>query len=59
MVRWRKIQRIRISNIRFIDSAFHRPKEYEQLLIIIYLDELINDKISGIFLLMNCKKQEK
>ena len=52
------IQRIRISKNWFIDSTFHRPKEFEQLLIIIYIDELTNEKIPGIFVLINCKIQE-
>ena len=52
------IHRIRISKHWFIDSTFHRPKEFEQLLIIIYIDELSIEKIPGIFVLMNCKIQE-
>ena len=39
------LRRIRISNHYFIDSTFHHPVEYKQLLIIMYHDIVSNLKI--------------
>ena len=51
------IARIRLSENIFIDSTFHHPKEYSQLLIIMYKDRITEQKIPAFFILMNGKDE--
>ena len=51
------IRRLRISNHLFIDSTFHHPPEFKQLMIIMYHDIVSNLNIPGIYILMNGKSQ--
>jgi len=51
------IKRIRKSNHLYIDCTFHHPKEFKQLLIIMYKDIITDLKIPGMFILLNGKSQ--
>ena len=51
------LKRIRISNHLFIDSTFHHPQEFKQLLIIMYHDLVSNLNIPGIYALTNGKSE--
>ena len=48
---------MRKSNHYYIDGTFHHPKEFKQLLIIMYKDIITELKIPGIFILLNDKSQ--
>ena len=39
----------------FLDGTFHHPKEYKQLLVLMFHDLLTNQNIPGIFILINGK----
>ena len=41
----------------FIDSTFHHPPEFTQMLIIMYKDILTNIKVPGFYCLLNSKKE--
>ena len=49
--------RIKVSKNIFIDSTFHHPLEFYQLMIIMYKDIITGLKIPGIYVLMNSKKE--
>ena len=49
------ILRISKSIIWFVDGTYHHPEGYEQLLIIMYQDVITNEKIVGLYILMNGK----
>ena len=51
------LRRIRISNHLFIDSTFHHPSEFKQLLIIMYHDIVSNLNIPAMYILMNGKSE--
>ena len=40
----------------FIDSTWYKPNGYKQILIILYKDIIIKEKISGYFVIMNNKQ---
>ena len=46
---------IGISNNYYIDTTFHSPPEFSQLLIFIYKDKITEFKIPGLYVLMNRK----
>ena len=57
------IDELNLSHIRqskhiFIDGTWYWSNGYEQILIILYKDIIINEKIPGIFAIMNNKKYE-
>ena len=57
---WEKgknIKRMRKSNYYYIDGTFHHPKEFNQLLIVMYKDIITNIKIPGIYILLNAKNE--
>ena len=41
-----------------VDATFHHPKEFIQMLIIIYIDPLTKENIPGMYILMNSKNNE-
>ena len=51
------INRIRKSNHLYIDCTFHHPKEFKELLIVMYKDIITNFKIAGIYALLNNKTE--
>ena len=51
------LKRMRKSNHYYIDCTFHHPKEYKQLLIVMYKDIITDLKIPGIYILLNNKTQ--
>ena len=51
------ILRLKVSKNLFIDATFHHPKEFYQLLIIMYKDIITNLKIPAFYLLMNNKTE--
>ena len=52
------IARGRESFYFFIDGTWYRPKGYAQLLIILFKDNIIKEKIPLFFILMSNKKEE-
>lgn len=51
------ILRLKVSKNLFIDGTFHHPKEFYQLLIIMYKDIITNLKIPAFYVLMNNKTE--
>ena len=51
------IMRIKASKNIFLDSTFHHPPNFYQLLIMMYKDIITGLKIPGIYVLMNSKKE--
>ena len=51
------IARIRKSNHLFIDTTFHHPKDFTQLLIIIFKDYISSEYYPGFFILMSNKTE--
>ena len=51
------IMRIKVSKHIFIDSTFHHPPDFYQLMIIMYKDIITGLKIPGLYILMNSKKE--
>jgi len=51
------INRIRVSKNIFIDGTFHHPPGYTQMLIFMYKDIITELKVSGIYILLNSKKE--
>ena len=51
------IARIRKSNHLFIDATFHHPKDFTQLLIIIFKDYITSEYYPGFFILMSNKTE--
>ena len=51
------IKRIRKSKHYYLDGTFHHPKEFKQLLILMYKDIITDLKIPGIYILLNGKSQ--
>ena len=49
------IQRIRKSHHLYIDGTFHHPKEFSQMIIIMYKDIITDQKIPGFYILINGK----
>lgn len=54
------IDELNISHIRntehlFIDGTWYRPNGYAQILIILYKDKIINEKIPGCYIITNNK----
>ena len=52
------IKRIRKAKHYYIDGTFHHPKEFKQLLILMYKDVITNLKIPGIYILTNGRSQD-
>ena len=52
------ISRIRISHYLFLDGTFHHPKEYKQLLVLMFNDIITNINIPGLFILLNGKYEK-
>lgn len=52
------LQRIRKTNHLYIDGTFHHPKDFKQLLIIMYKDIITSLKIPGVYILMNGFSQD-
>ena len=52
------LQRIRKTNHLYIDGTFHHPKDFKQLLIIMYKDIIASLKIPGVYILMNGFSQD-
>jgi len=52
------IERIRLSENWFIDATLYKHKEFNQLLILNYINLLTKEKIPGIYALTNSKIQE-
>ena len=52
------IARGRESYYYFIDGTFHRPKPYSKLLIILFKDIIIKEKIPLFFILMSNRREE-
>ena len=52
------ISRSRIGHHFFIDGTFHHPKNFQQLLIILFKDIIINEYIPCFFILMSQKNQQ-
>ena len=52
------IERMRESEHWMMDATFHHPKEFIQMLIIIYIDPLTKENIPGMYILMNSKNNE-
>ena len=52
------IIRMRQSKNYFIDGTFHHPPDFTQLLIIMYKDIISGIKITGLYILLNSKKEE-
>ena len=48
---------LKVSKNLFIDATFHHPKEFYQLLIIMYIDIITNLKIPAFYILMNNKTE--
>ena len=51
------IKRIRKSKHYYLDGTFRHPKEFKQLLILMYKDIITDLKIPGIYILLNGKSQ--
>ena len=51
------ISRARASNHYFIDATFHHPKDYAQLLIIIFKDIVSSDYLPGFYILCQTKQK--
>ena len=51
------IKRIRKAKHYYLDGTFHHPKEFKQLLILMYKDIITDLKIPGIYILLNGKSQ--
>ena len=51
------ISRIRQSEHWMIDATYHHPKEYSQLLIILFKDIIISEMIPGFYILMSNKSE--
>ena len=51
------LMRIKVSKNIFVDSTFHHPPGFYQLMIIMYKDIITGLKIPGIYVLMNSKKE--
>ena len=52
------LQRIRKSFHLYIDETFHHPKDFKQMIIIMYKDIIIDLKIHDIYILINGKSQK-
>ena len=52
------IDRLRKSKHYFIETAYYRPPEFKQLLIIMYKDDVSENKIPGLYILMNNKSEK-
>ena len=52
------ISHSRIAHHFFIDGTFHHPKNFQQLLIILFKDIIINEYIPCFFILMSHKNQQ-
>ena len=51
------ISRMRKSEHFFIDGTFHHPRDFTQLILIMYKDIITSLKITGIYILLNSKKE--
>ena len=51
------ILRMAKSLVWFFDGTYHHPDGFEQLLLVMYKDVIISEKIVGLFILMNKKSQ--
>ena len=50
------INKLNISKHFYIDETLVFPKGFKQLIVILYLDENVNKRFSGLFALINNKK---
>ena len=52
------ISRARVANHLFIDATFHHPKDYEELIIIIFKDIIIHEYLPGFYILVSSKSEQ-
>ena len=52
------ISRARVADHLFIDGTFHHPKEYEELIIIIFKDIIIHEYLPGFYILVSNKSEQ-
>ena len=52
------ISRSRIVHHFFVDGTFHHPNKFQQLLIILFKDIVINEYLPCFFILMSYKNQQ-
>ena len=52
------ISRARVANHLFVDATFHHPKDYEELIIIIFKDIIIHDYLPGFYILVSNKSEQ-
>ena len=50
------ISRVRVSNHYFVDATFHHPKDFTELMII-FKDIIINEYLSGFYILLSNKSE--
>ena len=51
------ISRARASNQYFIDETFHYPKDFSELMIIIFKDIIIKEYLPGFHILLSIKQK--
>jgi len=51
------ISRARVSNHFFVDATFHHPKDFSELMIIIFKDIIIHEYIPGFYILLSNKTE--
>ena len=52
------IKKLNTAKHFYIDGTFVYPKDFKQLIVILYVDENLNKKFPGLFALINNKKEE-
>ena len=52
------LKKLNISKHFYIDETFVFPKVFKQLIVILYIDEIVYKRFSGLFTLINNKKEE-
>ena len=51
------ISRVRVSNHYFVNATFHHPKDFTELMIIIFKDITIHEYIHGFYILLSNKSE--
>ena len=51
------ISRARVSNHYFVDATFHHPKDFSELMIIIFKDIIIHEYIPCFYILLSNKSE--
>ena len=51
------ISRARVSNHYFVDATFHNPKDFSELMIIIFKDIIIHEYLPGFYILLSNKSE--